>query len=44
MGLNRRRFLLVGALALSGVASWVAAGRRSFASAKTRFRRLRGGE
>ncbi len=40
MGLNRRRFLLAGALALSGVASWVAAGRRGFASAKTRFRRL----
>ncbi len=40
MGLNRRRFLLAGALALSGVASWVAAGRRGFASSKTRFRRL----
>ena len=40
MGLNRRTFLMAGAAALTGVASLLATGRRSFARAGARFRRL----
>lgn len=40
MGLNRRKFLLAGAAAFTGVASLLAAGRRGFARTATRFRRF----